>query len=296
MNIHFSPGHNTLSSRSRGKSPRIKILLLLALLLAATPLQAQTRATLLEPVSVPILQNGKPIGSAIARPGALVQILSRSDDSVEISTPLGPAQTTASNLLPVDDKPAPIPPDLSSETTPSSGVVGPRRQKTGSFSLPIPKGQSRLTNLDITDRSQTDPLLKIKTACHFLSDNVCQADEIKRHESPESQPPQYKRAFGRSDVIMIHPLDPTTPAEIDFSPITRNSTGHLKITVRDHPQRGDFTLQIEKGDFLIVDKLMDKDLWRSHTIPFCHEPVILKAFPNDWFDEFAYITYSISKE
>jgi hypothetical protein len=108
-NLHQNPPSKKLPALSA----------LLALLLA-TPLQAQTRATLLEPVSVPILQNGKPIGSAIARPGALVQILSRSDDSVEISTPLGVTTTPSANLLPIEDAPTvpPSAPSVAAEGTP----------------------------------------------------------------------------------------------------------------------------------------------------------------------------------
>jgi hypothetical protein len=86
-----------------------------ALLLAAIPLHAQTRATLIESVNLPLVQNGKTIGTAQARAGTVVQILSRTGDSVEISTPIGVTTTPSANLLPIEDAPAePSPPAPSS--------------------------------------------------------------------------------------------------------------------------------------------------------------------------------------
>lgn len=91
-----------------------------ALLLAAIPLHAQTRATLIESVNVPLVQNGKTIGTAQARAGTVVQILSRTGDSVEISTPLGVTTTPSANLLPIEDAPTvpPSAPSVAAEVTP----------------------------------------------------------------------------------------------------------------------------------------------------------------------------------
>ena len=91
-----------------------------ALLLAVIPLQAQTRATLIESVNLPLVQNGKTIGTAQARAGTVVQILSRTGDSVEISTPLGVTTTPSANLLPIEDAPTvpPSAPSVAAEGTP----------------------------------------------------------------------------------------------------------------------------------------------------------------------------------
>jgi hypothetical protein len=108
-----APIENLLEGRAPSRpTPAAKpppSLFLFFLLLLALPIQAQTRATLLEPVSVPIIQNGKTLGTGQVRAGTLVQILNRTEDTVEISTPLGPTKTLASNLLAIESEPATAP-------------------------------------------------------------------------------------------------------------------------------------------------------------------------------------------
>jgi hypothetical protein len=255
-----------------------------ALLLAVIPLQAQTRATLLEPVSVPILQNGKPIGSAIARPGTLVQILNRTGDSVEISTPLGTTTVPSEQLLTFDD-PAPKP-------TPAKPTPTPRPipQKTPK-NLP-PKNEIAPENL--SKRAFTDPLLKISTGESLFSGVEYDAS-IQGKRDPDAKPPQYKRALGRSNVIMLSPHNEEKPAELDFSPITTKSKGKLRLLIRDHPY-GDFRLQITKGCQTHTDKIMDTDQWKPFTVSYDHEPVILKSHATGWIWEHSFISYSISPE
>lgn len=62
------------------------------------PTYAQKRATLVEPVQVPILRDGKQIGTGRANAGVAVEILSESGNFIEIQTSLGRTQTKASNL------------------------------------------------------------------------------------------------------------------------------------------------------------------------------------------------------
>jgi len=81
------------SSKSNSASPKV------------TPFCAQSRATLIESVNVPIVQNGKPIGAVQARAGSIVQILNCTDDSVETSTRFGVTTTSSANLLPIEDVP-----------------------------------------------------------------------------------------------------------------------------------------------------------------------------------------------
>lgn len=103
---HFPTSRLHSRHRPSSTAPLIHCLFLL---LAPLTLQAQNRATLLEPVTVTILQNGKTLGTGQVRAGTLVQILNRTGDTVEISTPLGPAKTAAANILPLEDEPAPVP-------------------------------------------------------------------------------------------------------------------------------------------------------------------------------------------
>lgn len=77
------------------------------------PCLAQQRAILVESVQVPILMDGKPIGSGRVDAGKEVEILSDTGDFVEILTPLGRARTPASNLRVVKDElpdSKPVPP------------------------------------------------------------------------------------------------------------------------------------------------------------------------------------------
>jgi sulfatase modifying factor 1 len=88
----------------------VKIILGVLLL---EPCYAQTRATLVEPVQVPILKDGKKIGSGRVAAGIEVEILMEEGNFAEILTPLGRARTSASNLRAIEDdvpdsKPAPV--------------------------------------------------------------------------------------------------------------------------------------------------------------------------------------------
>jgi len=104
------------SSKSNSASPKV------------TPIRAPMRATLIESVNVPIVQNGKPIGAVQAHAGSIVQILKCTDDSVEISTRFGVTTTSSTNLLPIKDvtaEPSPtIPP-----STPPVAPKGPQKKE-----------------------------------------------------------------------------------------------------------------------------------------------------------------------
>jgi len=111
----LTTSEKTTSSKSNSASPNV------------TPFHAQMRATLIESVNVPIVQNGKPIGTVQARAGSIVQILNCTDDSVEISTRFGVTTTSSANLLPIKDVPAEPSPTIP-PSTPPVAPKGPQQK------------------------------------------------------------------------------------------------------------------------------------------------------------------------
>jgi len=147
--------------------------------------------------------------------------------------------------------------------------------------------------LDITDRKVTDPLLRITTADQLLPEREDKGFEAKRDE--KSNPPLYTRWMGKRDVIMLHPFGEKRPAEMDFSAITSNAKGKLRLAIRNHPA-GDFKLEILVNGTMVVEESVGKDNWERFTVPFDHETVVLRDVANDWQCEHAFIEYSIIKE
>ena len=123
--------------------------------LKVTLFHAQMRATLIESVNVPIVQNGKPIGAVQARAGSIVQILNCTDDSVEISTRFGVTTTSSANLLPIEDVPAEPSPII----PPSSPPVAPKgpQKKENQELRKLPRIPQEVQNQQI---AQSDPTEK----------------------------------------------------------------------------------------------------------------------------------------
>ena len=146
---------------------------------------------------------------------------------------------------------------------------------------------------DYTKREVTDPLLKISSTTRFLP-AVKDDQQLGATRDDKHVPPVYKRLWSKQDVIMTEPLTKEKPAEIDFSAITKNSKGILRISARNHPS-GDFLLEILKGGTSFKKETIDDNKWEKYTIPFDHEDVVLKNFATGWYCEFCFIDYSISK-
>lgn len=148
----------------------------------------------------------------------------------------------------------------------------------------------RAQDIDITKREVTDPLLKITTSTQLLPEKDDKGLSAKRNE--KSTPPMYSRIFGQQNVIMLEPFSREKPAQIDFSGITSNHKGTLRIGARNHPS-GDFQIEILKGGVTLKKESVGNNKWERYTIPFDHEAVVLKNFANGWNCEFAFIDYSI---
>lgn len=151
---------------------------------------------------------------------------------------------------------------------------------------------AKVEGIDFTKRAVTDPLLKISTGAQFMPPNTDASLGAKRDHS--HNPPVYKRLWSQTDVIMLEPFSREKPAQIDFSEITKNQKGILRLGVRNHPD-GDFQLQIFKGGQLFKEEIIHSSRWERYQIPFDHEEVLIKNVANNWFCEFAFVDYSFSK-
>lgn len=146
--------------------------------------------------------------------------------------------------------------------------------------------------MDITKREVTDPLLKISTSTSLLPKNDDRGLNATRDD--KHTPPVYRRIFGQQDVIMLEPFNREKPAQIDFSAITKEGKGVLRIEARNHPN-GDFVLEILKAGTSFKKETIGANKWERYTIPFDHEEIVVKNFANGWNCEFAFIDYSIAK-
>ena len=126
------------SSKSNSASPKV------------TPFRAQSRATLIESVNVPIVQNGKPLGAVQARAGSIVQILNCTNDSVEISTQFGVTTTSSANLLPIEDVPA-EPSPIIPPSSPPVAPKGPQKKENQELrKLPVISKAKAITHVVFT--------------------------------------------------------------------------------------------------------------------------------------------------
>lgn len=146
--------------------------------------------------------------------------------------------------------------------------------------------------MDITDRTITDPLLKIETSETLLQKHDKLMDKMRVDEA--HKPPLYKSLLQKTDVFLVHPISKDRPAVVDFSAITTQGKGVLRLAARNHPN-GDCILEISKGGQQIEKETLDSHRWETFQIPFDHEPVIVKSIATGWAWEYAFLTYSIGR-
>lgn len=152
--------------------------------------------------------------------------------------------------------------------------------------------RAQAQEIDFTKRTVTDPLLKISTSTSLLPEKDDKALQAIRDE--KHVPPVYRRLWGQGDVIMLEPFSREKPAEIDFSAITKNHKGSLRVSVRNHPG-GDFVMEILKGGVSFKKETIGSNKWERFTIPFDHEEVVLRSLANGWSYEFSFVDYTFSK-
>ena len=146
---------------------------------------------------------------------------------------------------------------------------------------------------NFTSDSVTDPLLKIKSAHAILDKQDDQMLGARRDDS--HNPPIYKKALGKFNVLLVEPLSEKEPGSIDFSAITENSSGRLKIYARNHPY-GNCNVKITKGTEVIEDEELDGKTWKSFSIIYDHEPVVLGIHATGWKYEHGFVTYGFSTQ
>ncbi|MGB6221844.1 lectin-like protein [Haloferula sp.] len=105
--------------------------------------------------------------------------------------------------------------------------------------------------------------------------------------------PLYKSLWGEENVFCIHPTSGDTPGTVDFSKITGKSKGNLIINMRDDP-RGDCRIEVLKGNEIFDSIQLDTDEWKTVSIPFEEDRVVIKVYATGWSCEYAFITYEIS--
>jgi hypothetical protein len=156
--------------------------------------------------------------------------------------------------------------------------------------------------IDITKRGETDALLEIKTRgdnmseMHSLLDLLNGDDRssgvVRVHE--ETGVPTYKRLWGKSDVLMVHPISPDQPGVVDFSGITKSSKGRLNVSVRKHPW-GNHLAKIQKNGLEVLSQNIAQNSWETLRVDFDKEDVVLQVHATGWAWENSFITYRIEK-
>jgi hypothetical protein len=148
--------------------------------------------------------------------------------------------------------------------------------------------------IDFTSRKITDPQLVISSSCSFIPEK----DEKSALGATRDENyiiPVYRYLWREKNVIMLEPFSREKAAQIDFSAITKNNKGILRLKARNHPS-GDFELQIFKNGELFKKESIGANKWERFTIPFDHDEVIVKNNANGWCCEFGFFQYSFSKQ
>ncbi len=145
---------------------------------------------------------------------------------------------------------------------------------------------------DITSRKVTDPLLQISSRTKLLPEKDDQSFRATRDEA--HVPPVYRTLWNERNVILLEPFSEQKPAQIDFSAITKNNKGVLRLRARNHPQ-GDFELEILKDGQSFKKETVGANQWKRYTIPFDHESVVILNRANGWHFEFGFYAYTISQ-
>jgi hypothetical protein len=152
--------------------------------------------------------------------------------------------------------------------------------------------------IDIEDRTQTDPLLKIRTwnegilpAVDDLFKTIDPTGaEIQRDRTPVS----YKKLWGKNDVFMMHAPSMEKHGFIDFSEVTGKSKGSLKLHIKNHPY-GDHHIKLKLDGEIVEDEAIYKGKWEFFKVKFDNQPVVLEIHATQWRYENCFITYRIEK-
>lgn len=150
--------------------------------------------------------------------------------------------------------------------------------------------------LDIEDREQTDPLLKI---CTWNSGLLPEQDNLFKHIDPtraeiqkDRTPQSYKKLWGKSDVLMIHAPSTEKHGFVDFSEITAKSKGALKLYIKNHPY-GNHDIRLRRGGEVVEDETIHDGKWEFFKVKFDKQPVVLEVHATQWQWEHCFIHYRI---
>jgi hypothetical protein len=156
--------------------------------------------------------------------------------------------------------------------------------------------------VDVTKREETDPLLEIKTGGDQESEMHSLLDLLNGdHRSSgvvrvhgETGVPTYRRLWGKSDVLMVHPIAPDQPGVVDFSGITKSSKGRLNVSISKHPW-GNHLVKIQKNGVEVASQNIAQNDWETLRVDFDREDVVLQVHATGWKWENSFITYRIEK-
>ncbi|VGO11868.1 hypothetical protein PDESU_00415 [Pontiella desulfatans] len=151
-------------------------------------------------------------------------------------------------------------------------------------------------DLSNQSRSTTDALLVYESG---FKDNMNRNNGVFKSVNaslatfPETGPPAtFKQLWGKNDVFMIHPLNRNDPGSVDFSQITEQGKGTLRLLIHKHPD-GNHKLEIMRAGRNVFSDHIFQEKWVPIDIPFDHQPITLNIIPTGWMFEWSFITYSI---
>ena len=159
------------------------------------------------------------------------------------------------------------------------------------------------SEIDITDRKSTDPLLVIKitedksiscleSLLAALESSSGNSGGVKIHDGTGI--PSYRRLWRKPDVLMVHPVSSDQPGTIDFSKITKSAKGRLTILVNKHPY-GDHLIKVHKNGQEVETRNITRQDWEDVRISFDHEDIVLSVHATGWAWEHSFISYRIEK-
>jgi len=128
---------------------------------------------------------------------------------------------------------------------------------------------------------------------------------VKSREYPDPTPiaeialgeRRFAKRYDETDVIKIHPFSPEEPSRVDFSAITTNHAGVLKLNVRGD-DNADCVVMVKVGETVKENRVVDGKKWTKLRVPFNHQEVVVEGHAGGvdaWSFEYLYLSFDVAK-
>ncbi len=167
-----------------------------------------------------------------------------------------------------------------------------------SLLIPVVISETKLKKIDYGSRKVTDKLLKVSSLYGEMPQRDLKAVTKGKDIDIEKCGDVFvhEKILKKRDIIVLHPHSTKKAATLDFSEITANNKGTLRISFNNHPG-GDVLVKAIKDGKEVHKELLKRNKWEKCTVPFNKNKVVLEvhADQEEWCYEYAFIYYKITQ-